>query len=128
MRHGLRRYAARLVTVCGTAGDRLATSRLANIFGNGTMYRHDKKFEKGKNPRNKPNIRNKPSAPEPGEIVRRTLRKSRLATVCGTVGDGMRHGWRRYAARLASVCSAVGDSMRHGWRRYAARSATVWDR
>ena len=85
MRHGLRRYAARLVTVCGTAGDRLATSRLANIFGNGTMYRHDKKFEKGKNPRNKPNIRNKPSAPEPGEIMRRTLRKSRLATVCGTV-------------------------------------------
>ena len=39
---------------------RLATSRLANIFGNGTIYRHDKKkTEKGRNPRNKPNIPNK---------------------------------------------------------------------
>ena len=30
-------------------------SRLANIFGNGTIYRHNKKIEKGKNSRNKPN-------------------------------------------------------------------------
>ena len=29
---------------------RLATSRLANIFGNGAIYRHDKKIEKGKTP------------------------------------------------------------------------------
>ena len=32
---------------------RLAASRLDNIFGNGTIYRHDKKVEKGKNPRKK---------------------------------------------------------------------------
>ena len=42
---------------------RLATSRLANIFGNGAIYRHDKK-----------------NAPEP-EIVRRTLRKSTSSVV-----------------------------------------------
>ena len=46
---------------------RLATTRLANIFGNGAIYRHDKKIEKGKTA---------PGAPEPEEIVRRTLRKS----------------------------------------------------
>ena len=29
---------------------RLATSRLANIFGNGTMYRHDKNLKRAKPP------------------------------------------------------------------------------
>ena len=29
---------------------RLATSRLANTFGNGTVYRHDKKIERVKTP------------------------------------------------------------------------------
>ena len=38
---------------------RLATSRLANIFGSSTIYRHDKKLKRAKNPRYKPN---KPSA------------------------------------------------------------------
>ena len=28
----------------------LATSRLANIFGNGTIYRHDKKLKRAKTP------------------------------------------------------------------------------
>ena len=54
---------------------RLTTSRLANIFGNDTMYRHDKKIEKRKNSRKKPN------APEPEEIVRRTFRKSNSPSV-----------------------------------------------
>ena len=56
---------------------RLATSRLANIFGNGTMYRHDKKkTEKGRNPRNKPNIPNKPSAEGTSELRAHQNRKS----------------------------------------------------
>ena len=44
---------------------RLVLVRLANIFGNGTIYRHDKKTEKGKNPRNTPN---KPSAEGANEL------------------------------------------------------------
>ena len=50
---------------------RLATSRLTNIFGNGTIYRHDKKLKC----RSQEQVSKcqKPSAPEPEEIVRRTL-------------------------------------------------------
>ena len=44
---------------------RLATSRLANTFGNGTVYRHDKKIEKGEKPRNEPN---EPSAEGASEL------------------------------------------------------------
>ena len=44
---------------------RLATNRLANIFGNDTIYRHDKQKIK-----NRTNPRNKPSAAEPEEIAK----------------------------------------------------------
>ena len=44
---------------------RLATNRLANIFGNDTIYRHDKQKIK-----NRKSPRNKPSAAEPEEIAK----------------------------------------------------------
>ena len=73
---------------------RLATSRLANIFGNGTMCGHDKNLKRAKTPEinqiyrinRAPNARasfEAPGVPEPEEIVRRTLRKSNLgSTAC----------------------------------------------
>ena len=59
---------------------RLATSQLANIFGNDTIYRHGKKkIEKGKKPRNKPN---KPSAEGASEL-RSAETTSPLANIFG---------------------------------------------
>ena len=57
---------------------RLATSRLANTFGNGTAYRHDKKIEKGKNPRNEPN---KPSTEGASEL------RSAKGTISSSSGE-----------------------------------------
>ena len=63
---------------------RLATSRLANIFDNGMMYRHDKNLERAKTPEinqryqvnRAPKVRASfevpKGVPEPEEIVRRT--------------------------------------------------------
>ena len=70
---------------CGTAlrgSYSLATSRLANIFGNGTIYRHDKILKRAKkktieliNRTNRAPKARASFAPEPVEVVRRTLRK-----------------------------------------------------
>ena len=67
---------------------RLATSRLANIFGSSTIYRHDKKLKRAKirdtNQINRAlaakaqarfEVPKALSTPEPEEIARRTLRK-----------------------------------------------------
>ena len=67
---------------------RLVTSRLANIFGNDTMYGHDKNLKRAKTPEinqiyrinRVPKARTSfevPGVPVPEEIVRRTLRKSK---------------------------------------------------
>ena len=64
----------------------LVPSRLANIFGNGTIHKHGKKYKRAKIPEiNRINRAPKPrasfevpKASEPEAIVRRTLRKSRV--------------------------------------------------
>ena len=47
---------------------RLATSRLANIFGNGTMYSHDKNLERAKTPEINQIYRINPSAEGVSEL------------------------------------------------------------